>query len=185
MGEPNNQMGGMGNMQPPMNGAQTVEQGDVWVQLQDFGRQQMNDVKPWSEFVDRSKMSAPRSTSDLTDRIRTNIRRFLPNYILISAGLFVYCIVTSPMLLIGLAFGIGGAYYVQTKANPIMVGSIQIQVHHQFALVGVVTLILLYLASAGSVIFWIIGASITIIAIHAACVTTENLGDWSQTSQGP
>eukprot|EP00128_Syssomonas_multiformis_P008962 Colp12_sorted_trinity150504_noHs@13990 len=143
-----------------------------------IGQDRLKNIRPWGEFADKTKFNMPKSGGELMHRMTTNTKRFLSNYLLIFLGLFVYCILTTPMLLIGLGVLGAGVFYVNTNNKVYTVAGKELQPAHQYVLVFLVSIPLFWLADAGTVVFWVLGASTTVIVLHAALVTTDDLGDW-------
>ena len=68
--------------------------------------------------------------------------------------------ITSPLLLIALAASAGGMYIIKLRSDvPVKVLGKELSLLHQYMLVGLATFPLLWLAGAGSVVFWVLGKS--------------------------
>nr|CAG8491836.1 8340_t:CDS:2 [Entrophospora candida]CAG8567221.1 8672_t:CDS:2 [Entrophospora candida] len=116
--------------------------------LNRFKNERLGKLRPISEFFDRTRISKPNGMGDITQRLSYNLTHFQSNYIIIMLGLLVYCL----------------------KLNPDEPFVFQNQVITQKQLyVGLIgfSIPLLFISSAGSAIFWIVGASATLILGHA------------------
>ncbi|XP_070549014.1 prenylated Rab acceptor protein 1-like isoform X2 [Ptychodera flava] len=140
-----------------------------WVQ------KQRDKLQPWQEFLNTSKVSKPRSAAGLTKRITQNLEKFQSNYLLVSIGLFIYCIITSPLLLIACAFLVGGCYFIQARqsAGKVVLLGRELTVGQQYLAVGLISIPMFFMAGAGSAVFWVIGASVFLIMLHASLLSTD------------
>jgi len=106
----------------------------------------------------------------ITQRLSYNLTHFQSNYIIIVLGLLLYCLITNLWLMFTIILLIFGLNYIR-KLPPN-----EPFVFHQYVitqkqlytgLIGI-SVPLLWISSAGSVIFWIVGASATLVLGHAA-----------------
>ncbi|KAK7085416.1 Prenylated Rab acceptor protein 1 [Halocaridina rubra] len=106
-----------------------------------------------------------------------NIDYFQSNYVFIFIGLVVYCLITSPLLFLIVSLSLGGCYLVSLKNvdRKLVIGGREVSVGHQFLLIGILSLPLFYWAGAGSVLFWVLGATFFVICIHATFYNIENV----------
>jgi len=135
------------------------------------------NVRAWTVFLNSNKFHLPKTTSQVTERVIRNIDYFQSNYLFVFIILAVYCLLTSPLLLIVLAASFGACYIIKLKnvENQIRVCGRELNLAQQYAAVGLISIPLFLLAGAGSVIFWLIGASLVIILAHASCFGIETL----------
>lgn len=127
-------------------------------------------IRPWATFVDQRKFSKPRNFGELCQRVVKNVETFNSNYTFIFMGLILYCIVSSPMLLIALAVFVGAFYIIHLKSQEsklVLLGK-ELTVPHQMSLAGAVSLPVFWLAGAGAAVFWVLGATLFVIGTHAA-----------------
>ncbi|XP_060936766.1 prenylated Rab acceptor protein 1 [Limanda limanda] len=127
-------------------------------------------IRPWAGFVDQRKFSKPRNFGELCQRVVKNVETFNSNYTFIFLGLILYCIISSPMLLIALAVFVGAFYIIHLKSQEsklVVLGKV-LTVPHQMGLAGAVSLPVFWLAGAGAAVFWILGATLFVIGSHAA-----------------
>ena len=64
---------------------------------------------------------------------------------------------TSPLLLIAVAASLGACFILSLKNEKRMIAGREVQLAHQYAVVAVFTIPLLYIAGAGSAMFWVLG----------------------------
>jgi len=105
-----------------------------------------------------------------------NVEQFQSNYLCVFIILFVYCILTSPLLLIALAACSGAIYYIRAKnseTSRVVIAGREISPAYQYAAVAILSFPLFYMAGAGTTIFWVIGASIFVIILHALFYASE------------
>ncbi|KFM57392.1 Prenylated Rab acceptor protein 1, partial [Stegodyphus mimosarum] len=117
----------------------------------------------------------PPSFPKCTTRVVRNIDYFQSNYIIVFIGLIVYCILTSPLLLIAIAALLGSCYIIKLRndAKEVILFGQKLTLAHQYALVSIISFPLFYLAGAGQVVFWILGASFFTIMLHATLYSIE------------
>jgi len=133
-------------------------------------------LKSWRDFFNTNKFKAPSSVSSVGRRLMMNVDQFQSNYLCVFIILFVYCILTSPLLLIALAACGGAVYYIRiknTETSRIVIAGREIPPVYQYAAVAILSFPLFYAAGAGTTIFWVIGASIFLIVLHALFYASE------------
>ncbi|XP_029307591.1 prenylated Rab acceptor protein 1 [Cottoperca gobio] len=127
-------------------------------------------IRPWASFVDQRKFSKPRNFGELCQRVVKNVDNFNSNYTFIFMGLILYCIISSPMLLIALAVFAGAFYIIHLKSleSKLVILGKELNLPHQVSLAGAVSLPVFWLAGAGAAVFWVLGATLFVIGSHAA-----------------
>lgn len=120
-------------------------------------------------------MRMPASTTQWSRRLLRNVEHFHSNYLCVFLVLIVYCILTSPLLLLALAATLGALYIVTLKNQeaPMKLLGFKPTIGQQYAGVGVLSFPLFYWAGAGSAVFWVLGASFFIIGLHASIYSIE------------
>jgi len=133
-------------------------------------------VKPWAEFVNSKRFQPPSSIPKLGRRLARNIDHFQSNYIYVFAVLIAYCLLTSPMLLLCIGASLGACYILQLKNKERKVKFMgkEVTLAQQYAGVGLASIPIFILAGAGTAVFWVIGASIVFIVMHAAFYNYES-----------
>jgi len=165
-----------GEIENTLSGS-TLTSGDLTKvqQLKQWFNEKRSHMKPWAEFLNMKKLSTPQHVGEATRRIVTNVKVYQANYVFVCLLLAVYCVLTSPLLLFGLAVSIGGCSYIRARGagQSIQLFGRTFAVGEQYGLVFMISLPLFFLASAGSTVFWIIGASIFVIMVHASLLSIE------------
>ncbi|XP_060534401.1 prenylated Rab acceptor protein 1 [Cylas formicarius] len=143
-----------------------------WIQ------QQRQNVRPWLVFAQTSNFKVPVSVPRLGKRIMRNVEYFQANYLFVFLGLVLYCLVTSPLILLALA----GTFYAGFKLNrrhqqqkKLMVLGKELTLAQQYGLVGLCSMPIYYFVGAHGAMFWVLGASVVIITLHAAFYDIEAL----------
>jgi len=127
----------------------------------------LKSMRSWSAFCDKTKFSLPK-IADTLSRFKSNLLYWQTNYVVIFLILVIYCIITNPwfLLIVGLCGGMWG-YIFHWKKDPIKLGNYEVTERQKTIILSVVTALLFYLASVGNTIFWLLGASITVVVFHA------------------
>ncbi|XP_058876454.1 prenylated Rab acceptor protein 1-like isoform X1 [Acipenser ruthenus] len=126
-------------------------------------------IRPWAVFVDQRRFSKPKNLGELCKRLVKNVEHFQSNYIFVLLGLILYCIISSPMLLIALAVFLGAFYiiHLKTQESKLVLLGREVTPAHQYGLASGVSFPFFWLAGAGSAVFWVLGATIVLIGSHA------------------
>ncbi|XP_051921295.1 prenylated Rab acceptor protein 1 [Hippocampus zosterae] len=133
-------------------------------------------IRPWASFADQRKFSKPRNFGEMCQRVVKNVDTYNSNYTFIFLGLILYCIISSPMLLIALAVFVGAFYIIHLKSleSKLVIFGKELTVPHQMSLAGGISLPVFWLAGAGAAVFWVLGATLFVIGSHAAFRELEN-----------
>eukprot|EP00088_Acartia_fossae_P032849 TRINITY_DN3359_c0_g1_i1.p2 TRINITY_DN3359_c0_g1~~TRINITY_DN3359_c0_g1_i1.p2 ORF type:complete len:201 (-),score=45.08 TRINITY_DN3359_c0_g1_i1:1-603(-) len=129
-----------------------------------------SNIRPVGVFFNTKNFQVPPSAGRLSKRMLKNVEYFQSNYVLVFLLLFVYCLVTSPLLLVVMAMAGGACYYISVKNQnqKISIGGHEISLAGQYGIVLLCCIPLFLLAGAGGVVFWVLGASLVCISSHAA-----------------
>lgn len=132
-------------------------------------------IRPWGEFVNTSKFKTPKSVAPLPKRIVQNISHFQSNYLFVFLGLVVFCILTSPLLLVAIGVCLGACYIIslRNKESKLTILGRELSLAQQYGVVGLCSFPLFWLAGAGSAVFWVLGASVFVIMLHAALYSPD------------
>ncbi|CAF1119650.1 unnamed protein product [Rotaria sordida] len=146
------------------------------INVQELYTRQRQSLRPWFEFFNTAKFKPPGNIGTATRRLITNVEHFQTNYVIIIIILSIYCVVTTPSLLFVLLAMVAGCYLVSIKnrEKQITLMGRQIPLPHQYLAVICLCIPLLIIVGAGSAIFWILGASVFVIALHAIFHQTPN-----------
>ncbi|XP_013410223.1 prenylated Rab acceptor protein 1-like [Lingula anatina] len=135
-------------------------------------------VKPWTEFLNTARFKTPKSVAPVGKRVVRNVEHFQSNYLFVFLGLIIFCLLTSPLLIVALAVCLGACYIInlKNKESKLSLLGHEVSLAQQYGAVGVISFPLFWLAGAGSAVFWVIGASFFLIMAHAVFYqTTEEL----------
>jgi len=137
--------------------------------IRDILTQQREKIRPWSEFSEQKSFTAPVGLQEWTKRLVKNVEHYQSNYIILFLLLMMYCILTSPLLLIALAVSATGSYAVSKhEGQTLKIGGKEIPSKYRYALVGAISTPLLFIAGAGAALFWTLGVTATLIGGHAS-----------------
>jgi len=128
------------------------------------------NLRPIGTFFNTANFQVPPSAGRLSKRLVKNVDYFQSNYVCVFLVLMVYCLVTSPLLLVVMALAGGAAYFIsnRNKESKLMIAGQEIPVASQYGAVAICSIPLFLLAGAGGIVFWVLGASIFVISLHAA-----------------
>ncbi|KAK8756122.1 hypothetical protein V5799_001175 [Amblyomma americanum] len=137
--------------------------------------QKKQTIRPWKQFVNFNRFSVPKNISDASTRVIRNVEHFQSNYLFVFIGLIVYCILTSPLLLIAIVAGMGGAYIIRLKSSEgkLKLFNKELTLVQQYCILGMLCFPIFYVAGAGSAVFWVLGASFFTIMLHATTYAIE------------
>ncbi len=118
---------------------------------------QWQHLKSWGSFIDTNRMKTPNSTLQWSRRIVRNVDHFQSNYLCVFLILVIYCVLTSPLLLLAMAANLGACYIVMLKnsESPLKLFGRQLSLAKQYLFVMIASIPLFYLAGAGSAVFWV------------------------------
>lgn len=127
-------------------------------------------VRPVGVFFNTANFQAPPSAGRLSKRLYKNVEYFQSNYVCVFLLLVVYCLITSPLLLVVMAAAGGACYFISIKnqEQKISIAGHEISLAGQYSLVALCCIPLFLVAGAGGVVFWVLGASLFFISLHAA-----------------
>lgn len=138
--------------------------------LREWLKKRREEIRPWSSFVKTSNFETPTNLPKWSKRLYKNIEHFQSNYVFVFLVLFIYCLVSSPFLLVAMAISGGACYYLSSKQveRKLFLGGREVSLAQQYAGVAICSIPLFLLAGAGSAVFWVIGASFFVVALHAS-----------------
>ncbi|KZT08363.1 prenylated rab acceptor PRA1 [Laetiporus sulphureus 93-53] len=129
----------------------------------------LSALRPLGEFFDYHRISKPADMNTATTRISYNTRYFSGNYGVIVATLAVYALITNYLLLVSLAFLIGGFIAINRFApEPMQVGEHVVTQKSLYTGLFVIGIPLVWFSSPLSTFFWLFGASSFLIIGHAS-----------------
>ncbi|XP_014360368.2 prenylated Rab acceptor protein 1 isoform X1 [Papilio machaon] len=135
----------------------------------------LSSRRPWTQFIATENFKTPASIPRLTRRFYRNIEYFQANYLVVFLGLFAYCLITSPLLLIAMVASFFGYRKLTSGPNTWKIGNWELTKTQQYAVYAAASMALCWLAGAGAVLFWVLGATVTVVALHASFFDAESL----------
>ncbi|KAF5291792.1 hypothetical protein FQA39_LY14280 [Lamprigera yunnana] len=142
-----------------------VPRATEWIQ------QRRQNVRPWLQFGQTANFKLPQSLPRLARRLTKNIEYFQSNYIFVFLILIVYCLVTSPLLLLAVSCSLYAGYRLskrQAENKKLVAFGHELTLVQQYAALTVCSMPIFYLAGAGAAVFWVLGASFFLIGLHAS-----------------
>ncbi|RWS25475.1 prenylated Rab acceptor-like protein [Leptotrombidium deliense] len=138
-------------------------------------KNQWQNMRSWGSFLDTNRMKTPLTTKQWSRRLLRNLEFFQSNYLCVFLILVIYCVLTSPMLLLAIAAALGACYIVTLKnaESPVKIFGYKLSVGQQYLGIAIASFPLFYLAGAGSAVFWVLGASFFVIGLHASIYAIE------------
>jgi len=138
--------------------------------IREWASKRRQEIRPWGTFVKTTNFEPPASLPKWSKRLYKNIEHFQSNYVFVFLILFLYCLITSPFLIVAMAASGGGCYYASLKQGQrkLILGGREVTLAQQYAAIAVASIPLFVFAGAGTAVFWVIGASFFIIALHAS-----------------
>lgn len=134
-------------------------------------------IQSWSEFFTTSRlMRAPSNTNQLTRRLLANLSYFQGNYLCVSLVLVIYCILTSPLLLLAIIVYLMSLYAITARSATgryLRIAGYRPNLQQQYSFITLISLPLLWVAGAPSAVFWVIGASFVVVGLHASMYCIE------------
>ncbi|XP_074652812.1 prenylated Rab acceptor protein 1-like [Tubulanus polymorphus] len=145
------------------------------IQAREWFQKTREKVQPWSVFLSTKKFKLPKTMAPLGPRIVKNVEKFQGNYVFVFLVLVIFCILTSPLLLVAIAASLGACYIIsiKNKEQKLKIMGHELTLVQQYAAVGVTSIPLFWLVGAGTAVFWVIGASFFTIMLHASMYTAE------------
>ncbi|KAL9938683.1 hypothetical protein V8E36_002402 [Tilletia maclaganii] len=148
--------------------------------IKNFRRERLSSLRPIKEFFDFQRISRPQDSNEAFQRITYNTRYFSGNYAVIVGALAVYGLLTSPWLLVAIAFLVGGFAAINRFApEPMQVGEHIVTQKSLYTGLFVIGIPLLWYASPIALLFWLIGSSAFIILGHAAFIEPPVASEYS------
>ncbi|XP_023247761.1 prenylated Rab acceptor protein 1-like [Copidosoma floridanum] len=116
-------------------------------------------LRPWSVFLATNNFRPPPNISRLSKRVVKNIEYFQSNYFFVFVGLVLYCLLTSPLLLITVVAALFACYKASQiySKHAIIIASYRLTLAQVYGFIGICSLPLFYLVGAGAVLFWVLG----------------------------
>ncbi|XP_071958064.1 prenylated Rab acceptor protein 1-like [Antedon mediterranea] len=157
-----------------------LPKGKMSIQLSNAGvrewvQSRRDTIQPWPKFLNFNKFGKPKDGKDLVKRVVHNITLYQSNYLFVFIGLAIYCLLTTPLLVVALGVLFAAWYLVHSKlgGKKIKVMGHELTMAQQYGLLSTMSLPLFFLAGGTSAIFWVLGASFSFIMLHASLLAIE------------
>ncbi|KMZ73748.1 Prenylated rab acceptor family protein [Zostera marina] len=151
-------------------------------------RGSLSNRRPWSELLDRSAFCRPDSLTDATSRIRKNLSYFRTNYSILLALVLAFSLLSHPfslLLLLSLLAAWCFLYLFRPSDPPLVIVGRQFSERETLAGLVVVTVIVVFLTSVGSVVMSAVGVGVAVVCVHGAFRLPEDLFmDYEEVSGG-
>jgi len=134
-----------------------------------FAKKRAN-LRPVGTFFNTANFQVPPSAGRLSKRLYKNVEYFQSNYVLVFLVLVLYCLISSPWLLIVIAAAGGASYYASSRNadRKLSIAGHEVSLFHQYGLIALCSIPFFLWAGAGGAVFWVLGASMFFITGHAA-----------------
>merc|ERR1712242_30851 len=141
-----------------------------------FGKRRAN-IRPIGTFFNTSNFQVPPSAGRLSKRLYKNVDYFQSNYVAVFLVLVLYCLITSPLLIIVLAASGGAAYIAGLKnaERKLSIAGHEVSLTQQYLGIGICSVPFLLFAGATGLLFWVLGASLVLITAHASTYNYDAL----------
>ncbi|RUO96384.1 hypothetical protein BC936DRAFT_142127 [Jimgerdemannia flammicorona] len=170
--------------------------------FQKLRQERLSQLRPLGDFFDKNRISRPTSAQQISQRLsRIGLARYVslvvtyplrkhwfahvPPFVLACTVITsnttkATTLITNLFLLITIIFAVGGLQFISKQGSePLVFGGTIITSAQMYAgLIGL-SIPLLWISSAGSTVFWIIGAAAVIIGGHAAFLEPSIEGDFT------
>lgn len=139
--------------------------------IKGFRETRLSALRPPNEFFDFHRISRPADFNTAASRISYNTKYFSGNYTIIVALLAVYALISSPWLLISIAFLFGGFAAISRFAPESMdIAGNTITQRQLYIGLFVIGIPMLLWNSPFGAFFWLVGASCIVIFGHACMI---------------
>merc|ERR1712115_764306 len=110
--------------------------------LREWMQKRREEVRPWTTFVKTNHFNVPQSPPKFTKRFYKNIEHFQSNYVFVFLILFLYCLITSPFLLVAMAASGGACWYAghRNQDRKLILGGKEVPLAQQYAAIGVISI---------------------------------------------
>ncbi|XP_009391697.2 PRA1 family protein B2-like [Musa acuminata AAA Group] len=157
--------------------------------LSDSARRSLAHRRPWSELLDRTAFARPDSLSDAASRLRKNLAYFRVNYLALLAAALALSLLSHPFsLLLLLALLAAWAFlylFRPADAPPLVLFRRPFSDREVLAGLVLITLLVVFLTSVGSLIVSALTVGAAIVCVHGAFRLPEDLFLDEQDPGGP
>merc|ERR1712098_126644 len=106
--------------------------------VRDWLAQRRANLRPVGTFFNTANFQVPPSAGRLSKRLVKNIDYFQSNYVCVFLILVLYCLISSPLLLIVIAGAGGAAYFasVKNQDRKISIGGHEVSLAQQYGIIS-------------------------------------------------
>lgn len=161
--------GALGDDFEPVPASLFGKVGYYYHSLKTYKDERFKTMKPWGEFFDRTKFSAPGKVEAFS-RANKNVSYFYSNYVVVATISSLYVLLINPSFLLCL-FASGLLYaFLRAKTNanePIVLVGKEISYTQAWAFLIVFSLLSFYVTGGSSTVFWLVLSSLGTVLGHA------------------
>eukprot|EP00906_Rhabdomonas_costata_P000077 RCo000108 len=117
--------------------------------------ERLRSVRPWSEFMDCSRLSLP-TKAEVFGRVTRNLSAFRSNYIALLLVVSLYYLVTHLVFTVCMGACVLAWQWYRSRTEPCFMGNTEIGPVQAYAILTLVTLIVFYMTSGRDVMFWFV-----------------------------
>ncbi|KAI8015435.1 PRA1 family protein B4 [Camellia lanceoleosa] len=133
---------------------------------------------PWSKLADRSAFYHPDTISDAASRVRNNFSYFRVNYLTLLAAILALSLLSHPfslLTLLSLLAAWAFLYLFRPSDQPVTIFSRSFSDHETLGVLILVTVVVIFLTSVGSLLLWATLVRLGIVRVHGAFRVPEDL----------
>jgi hypothetical protein len=123
--------------------------------IKSYKDERFKTMKPWGEFFDRAKFSAP-GKMEAFSRANKNVSYFYSNYVVLATVSSLYVLLINPSFLLCMFAAMGMYFFLRMKTNanePIMIVTKEISYTQAWALLIVFSIASFYITGGSSTVF--------------------------------
>ncbi|XP_072761348.1 prenylated Rab acceptor protein 1-like [Anoplolepis gracilipes] len=146
-------------------------------QAHDWIERRKANIRPWSLFLNTNNIRPPSNITRLSKRLVKNIEYFQSNYLFVFIGLVIYCLITSPLLLLTVVAFLGICYKLSQRHSKqeLTILNHKLTLVQIYSLVAICSLPVFFLIGAHADVFWVLGVSWFLITLHAAFYNIDTI----------
>lgn len=156
--------------------------------LTDSIRHAFSQRRPWLELIDRNSFSRPESLSEATSRVRKNYSYFRINYLTLLAVVLALSLISHPFSFLTLICLLAAwlfLYLFRPSDQPLVVFGRTFSSRETLGILVVVTVVVVFLTSVGSLLISAVLIGMSIVCVHGAFRVPEDLFLDDQEYSGP
>lgn len=134
--------------------------------LKGWKEDKLKSLRGWGEFFDHSKFSVP-TKSEAFGRVTHNLSYFYSNYLVVAVLVAIYYLFTNILFMISIITVASAWYGYRNRSAPVYLGNTEITPIQGYVGLSFGTLILFYLTSASSTVFWLFTVAAAVVVGHA------------------